>query len=105
MGDAGGKTAVSNYEMNGDSFRNTMHSLNYGSVMEAAARNYMKEVESEQAAAGNMGPVQYDLEDLEDDNNKNSIASRSSFTVAKCGSSSRSPQSDQTTGRCHRHSH
>ena len=37
MGDAGGKTAVSNYEMNGDSFRNTMHSLNYGSVMEAAA--------------------------------------------------------------------
>ncbi len=67
MGDAGGKTSVSNYEMNGDSFRNTMHSLNYGSVMEAAARNYMKEAEAEQAGAGNMGPVQYDLEDLEDD--------------------------------------
>ena len=67
MGDAGGKTSVSNYEMNGDSFRNTMHSLNYGSVMEAAARNYMKEAEAEQAAAGNVGPVQYDLEDLEDD--------------------------------------
>ena len=37
--DAGGsgKTNVSNYEMNGNSFRNTMHSLNYGNVMEAAA--------------------------------------------------------------------
>ena len=42
-----GKTNVSNYEMNGNSFRNTMHSLNYGNVMEAAARNYMKEAEAE----------------------------------------------------------
>jgi hypothetical protein len=65
MGDTG-KTSVSNYEMNGESFRNTMHSLNYGSVMEAAARDYMKEAEAEQSA-GNMGPIQYDLEDLEDD--------------------------------------
>ena len=62
-----GKTNVSNYEMNGNSFRNTMHSLNYGNVMEAAARNYMKEAEAEEAAAANVGPVQYDLEDLEDD--------------------------------------
>mmetsp|Transcript_47038 Transcript_47038/g.112759 ORF Transcript_47038/g.112759 Transcript_47038/m.112759 type:complete len:257 (+) Transcript_47038:244-1014(+) len=67
--DAGGsgKTNVSNYEMNGNSFRNTMHSLNYGNVMEAAARNYMKEVKADEAAGANVGPVQYDLEDLEDD--------------------------------------
>lgn len=63
----GGKTNVSNYEMNGNSFRNTMHSLNYGNVMEAAARDYMKEVKAEEAAAANVGPIQYDLEDLEDD--------------------------------------
>jgi hypothetical protein len=60
----GGKTNVSNYEMNGNSFRNTMHSLNYGNVMEAAARNYMKEVKADEAAGANVGPVQYDLEDL-----------------------------------------
>jgi|TARA_B110000977_G_scaffold91374_1_gene121266 thiol-disulfide isomerase/thioredoxin len=63
----GGKTSVSNYEMNGNSFRNTMHSLNYGNVMESAARDYMKETERDQALAGNRGPVTYDLEDLEDD--------------------------------------
>ena len=34
----GGKTSVSNYEMNGNSFRNTMHSLNYGNVMGITAR-------------------------------------------------------------------
>lgn len=67
MADGGGKTNVSNYEMNGNSFRNTMHSLNYGNVMEAAARNYMKETKQEENAAGNVGPIQYDLEDLEDD--------------------------------------
>mmetsp|Transcript_14267 Transcript_14267/g.58069 ORF Transcript_14267/g.58069 Transcript_14267/m.58069 type:complete len:252 (-) Transcript_14267:5414-6169(-) len=63
----GGKTSVSNYDLDGNSFRNTMHSLNYGNVMEAAARNYMKEVKAEEAAAANVGPIQYDLEDLEDD--------------------------------------
>lgn len=34
--------------MDGDKFRNTMHSLNYGTVMEAAARNYMKEKTAEE---------------------------------------------------------
>jgi hypothetical protein len=63
----GGKTSVSNYDLDGNSFRNTMHSLNYGNVMEAAARNYMKEAKAEEAAMGNVGPIQYDLEDLEDD--------------------------------------
>ena len=63
----GGKTSVSNYDLDGNSFRNTMHSLNYGNVMEAAARNYMKETKAEEAAMGNVGPIQYDLEDLEDD--------------------------------------
>ena len=29
--------------MDGGKFRDTMHSLNYGTVMEAAARDYMKE--------------------------------------------------------------
>ena len=29
--------------------------------------NYMKEVKAEEAAAANVGPIQYDLEDLEDD--------------------------------------
>jgi hypothetical protein len=62
-----GKTSVANYDMNGNSFRNTMHSLNYGGVMEQAARNVMKERKQEEQAAGNMGPIQYDLEDLEDD--------------------------------------
>mmetsp|Transcript_5162 Transcript_5162/g.8056 ORF Transcript_5162/g.8056 Transcript_5162/m.8056 type:complete len:252 (-) Transcript_5162:473-1228(-) len=67
MAEGGGKTSVSNYEMNGNSFRNTMHSLNYGNVMESAARDYMKETKQEEASLGNTGPVQYDLEDLEDD--------------------------------------
>ena len=58
----GGKMSVSNYDLDGNSFRNTMHSLNYGNVMEAAARNYMKEVKAEEAAAANVGPIQYDLE-------------------------------------------
>jgi len=64
---SGGKTEVSNYDMNGSSFRNTMHSLNYGNVMEAAARNYMKETKADEEAAKNRGPIHYDLEDLEDD--------------------------------------
>jgi hypothetical protein len=34
--------------MDGDKFRNTMHSLNYGTVMEAAARNYIKEKTEEE---------------------------------------------------------
>jgi hypothetical protein len=34
--------------MDGDKFRNTMHSLNYGTVMEAAARNYIKEKTAEE---------------------------------------------------------
>ena len=34
--------------MEGDKFRNTMHSLNYGTVMEAAARNYIKEKTEEE---------------------------------------------------------
>mmetsp|Transcript_8104 Transcript_8104/g.20471 ORF Transcript_8104/g.20471 Transcript_8104/m.20471 type:complete len:252 (-) Transcript_8104:200-955(-) len=67
MAEGGGKTEVSNYNMDGSSFRNTMHSLNYGSVMEAAARNVMAERKQEEKHARNVGPIQYDLEDLEDD--------------------------------------
>ena len=57
---------MSNYDMDGSSFRNTMHSLNYGNVMEAAARNYMKETKADEEAVKNRGPIHYDLEDLED---------------------------------------
>lgn len=61
-------TGQSNYEMDGMKFRNTMHSLNYGNVMEAAARNYMKEAKAEEEEAKNRRVVtHYDLEDLEDD--------------------------------------
>ena len=35
----------------GGKFRDTMHSLNYGTVMEAAARNYMEEKTREDARA------------------------------------------------------
>ena len=37
--------------MDGGKFRDTMHSLNYGTVMEAAARNYMEEKTREDAHA------------------------------------------------------
>jgi hypothetical protein len=37
--------------MDGGKFRDTMHSLNYGTVMEAAARNYMEEKQREEAHA------------------------------------------------------
>ena len=59
-------TGQSNYEMDGSKFRNTMHSLNYGNVMEAAARNYMKEAKAEEEANNRRVVTHYDLEDLED---------------------------------------
>lgn len=49
-------------KMDGSSFRNTMSSLNYGNVMEAAARDVMKEKRRDEKHAVNVGPIQYDLE-------------------------------------------
>ena len=41
--------------MDGGKFRDTMHSLNYGTVMEAAARDYMKEKMRDESTARAMG--------------------------------------------------
>jgi len=51
--------------MDGGKFRDTMHSLNYGTVMEAAARDYMKEKMGEEARARAMGKARaLDARDL-----------------------------------------
>ena len=51
--------------MDGGKFRDTMHSLNYGTVMEAAARDYMKEKMREESNARAMGKARaMDARDL-----------------------------------------
>ena len=59
---------MANYNLDGDKFRNTMHSLNYGNVLEAAAKNYIKDsLADEIVAAEAAGRKQLiDLEDLEE---------------------------------------
>jgi len=56
---------MSNPTMDGESFRSTMSSLNYGTVMEAAARNYIKEkMEDEAERAGQRQHAVLDARDL-----------------------------------------
>ena len=51
--------------MDGGKFRDTMHSLNYGTVMEAAARDYMKEKMRDESTARVMGKARaMDARDL-----------------------------------------
>ena len=51
--------------MDGGKFRDTMHSLNYGAVMEAAARDYMKEKMRDESNARAMGKARaMDAKDL-----------------------------------------
>lgn len=51
--------------MDGGKFRDTMHSLNYGTVMEAAARDYMKEKMRDESTARAMGKARaMDARDL-----------------------------------------
>ncbi len=51
--------------MDGGKFRDTMHSLNYGTVMEAAARDYMKEKMRDESRARAMGKARaMDAKDL-----------------------------------------
>mmetsp|Transcript_12933 Transcript_12933/g.44909 ORF Transcript_12933/g.44909 Transcript_12933/m.44909 type:complete len:246 (+) Transcript_12933:255-992(+) len=60
---------MSNYEMDGGQFRDTMSSLNYGTVMGQAAKDLMKEMRKEESeyAKGERFKDFLDVADLEDD--------------------------------------
>ena len=57
---------MANFDMNPDKFRSTMNSLNYGNVMQAAARNLQKELlEEKNALPEETAHRGIDMEDLE----------------------------------------
>lgn len=60
---------MANYGMDGDKFRGTMNSLNYGTVMNQAARNLKKELENEdnQEFTGERFKEFLDVADLDED--------------------------------------